>query len=87
MARPINTSAHWRDSARNVKFFIWDAKAAFPFVFFLLHVKWWTFILSFLVMFFFTILNRFGFSLEVFFRWLRSTLAGRRKLAIPWWMS
>lgn len=86
MAQPINPDASWRDSARSVKFFIWDAKAVFPFVLFLMHMRWWTFILSFIVMAFFTILNRFGFSLSVFARWMRSTLAGRRKFAIPWWM-
>jgi intracellular multiplication protein IcmT len=82
----INPNAHWRDSAREVKFFVWDAKAVFPFVLFLMHITWWTFGIAFFVMFFFTILNRFGFSIEVFGRWLRSLLAGRRKIAIPWWM-
>lgn len=35
---------------------------------------------------FFTILNRYGFfTIEVFWRWFRSTIAGQRKIAIPWW--
>ncbi len=83
----INTNAHWRDSARQVKFFVWDAKAAFPFLLFLVHMRWWTFGLAFFAMAFFTILNRFGFSIDVFGRWIRTTLAGRRKMSIPWWMS
>ena len=78
--------AHWRDSARNVKFFIWDGKAAFPFVLLLVHMRWWTFFLAFGAMIFFTILNRFGFSVVVFGRFLRSFFAGKRKIAIPWWM-
>ena len=83
----INPDAHWRDSARTVKFFVWDANSVFPFVIFIMHVKWWTFFLAFGVMIFFTLLNRFGFSLSVFTRWLRSSLAGKRKMAIPWWMA
>ncbi len=81
-----NVQAHWRDSARPIKFFILDGKAVFPFVFFLVYMHVWTFIVATVSMVFFTLLNRYGFSPIVFFRWLRSSFAGRRKLAIPWWM-
>lgn len=81
------SNAHWRDSARASKFFIFDAKAAFPMLLFLVHIKLWTFIVAALAMFFFTLLNRYGFSVDVFLRWLRSFLAGPRKTAIPWWMN
>jgi len=80
-------NAHWRDSARSSKFFIFDAKAAFPFLLFLIHIKLWTFIVAVLTMLFFTLLNRYGFSINVFFRWFRSFLSGRRKIVIPWWMN
>jgi intracellular multiplication protein IcmT len=79
--------AHWRDSARSARFFIFDAKAAFPMLLFLIHIRLWTFIVAVTATLFFTLLNRYGFSVEVFLRWLRSFLAGRRKLAIPWWMN
>jgi len=82
----INPDANWRDSARPIKFFIWDAVSVFPFALFIMHMRWWTFFVSFGVMVFFTILNRFGFSLQVFTRWLRTSIAGRRKFSIPWWM-
>lgn len=82
--KPTN-DAHWRDSARSVRFFIWDGKTAFPMLLFLLHIQWWTFIVAVLATLFFTLLNRYGFTIEVFGRWLRSTVAGRRKAAIPWW--
>jgi intracellular multiplication protein IcmT len=86
MATPQPTAgAHWRDSARPARFFFIDAKAAFPIFLFLIHIKLWTFVLAFCCMVFFTILNRFGFSVEVFLRWLRSFLSGPRKMAIPWW--
>lgn len=84
MAR-IPTAAHWRDSARNPRFFIIDARAAFPLLLFLLHVRWWTFTLAIIVMLFFGLLERYGFSLTVFLRWVRFTLAGSRKIAIAWW--
>ena len=82
----VNPDAHWRDSARSIRFFIWDGKAAFPMVLFLMHMRIWTFVVALATMMFFTVLNRYGFSPVVFFRWLRNLLAGRRKLAIPWWM-
>jgi len=78
--------AHWRDSARPAKFFIFDAKAAFPLLLFLLHIELWTFVVAISAMFFFTILNRFGYSTTVFLRCTRSFFAGKRKVAIPWWI-
>lgn len=81
----VPEDAHWRDSARSVRFFIWDGKTVFPMLLFLLHIRWWTFIVAVSAVFFFTILNRFGFSVEVFLRGFRSFLAGSRKLAAPWW--
>ena len=78
--------AHWRDSARSVRFFIWDGKAVFPMLIFIVHIRLWTFVVAIATMMFFTILNRYGFSPIVFLRWIRSSLAGRRKIAIPWWM-
>lgn len=77
--------SHWRDSAREAKFFFFDAKASVPFLLFLLHIKLWTFILAAITMAFFTILNRYGFSMAVFLRLVRSILAGRRKISILWW--
>lgn len=77
--------AHWRDSARSVRFFIWDGKTAFPMLLFLLHIRIWTFVVALIAMLFFTVLNRYGFSIDVFLRWFRNLIAGRRKAAIPWW--
>lgn len=76
---------HWRDSARRLKFFIWDGNASFPMLVFLVHMRLWTFIFAIVTMVFFTILNRYGFSPKVFMRWLRSFLAGPRKESTPWW--
>lgn len=79
------TEPHWRDSARNPRFFLIDARAAFPLLLFLLHIRVWTFVVAIIVMAFFAAIEHYGFSLVVFLRWLRSTLAGPRKVAIPWW--
>ena len=84
--RQFSSNAHWRDSARSARFFIIDAQAAFPVVLFLLHIRLWTFIIAIAATFFFTILNRFGYSVIVFLRFTRTFFAGSRKMAIPWWM-
>lgn len=82
-----SSDAHWRDSARPIKFFMWDGRAAFPVVIFFLHIAWWTFFLTAFLIVFFSILNRYGFSPIVFARWFRTLIAGNRKMAVPWWMT
>ena len=81
----VNADAHWRDSARSIRFFIWDGKAAFPMLLFLMHTRVWTLVIAVAAMMFFTILNRYGFTPIVFFRWLRNLAAGKRKISRPWW--
>ena len=85
MAKQPTENAHWRDSARSARFLFIDAKAAFPIFIFLMHIRWWTFFLALSFMMFFTMINRFGYSLEVFGRMFRGFLSGPRKIAIPWW--
>ncbi|PIQ44135.1 MAG: phosphoesterase [Gammaproteobacteria bacterium CG11_big_fil_rev_8_21_14_0_20_46_22] len=79
------SGAHWRDSARAARFFMIDARAAFPLLLFLLHIKLWTFVLAVIATLFFGILERYGFTLVVFWRWFRTSLVGRRKVSSPWW--
>lgn len=81
----VNAQAHWRDSARSIRFFIWDGQAAFPMLLFLLHMRIWTLLVAVGAMMFFTILNRYGFTPIVFFRWLRNLASGKRKISRPWW--
>ena len=78
--------SHWRDSARPARFWFLDCRAAFPFLLFLLHIRLWTFIVAIVAVIFFALLERYGFRVTVFGRWLRATLAGKRKMAIPWWL-
>lgn len=79
------SNAHWRDSARSPRFFIVDSRAAFPIFLFLMHIQYWTAGLALTSIIFFAILERFGFTVPVFWRWLRSFIAGPRKMSIPWW--
>ena len=82
MAEP---SAAWRDSARTPRFFFVDAYATFPMVILFVHIKLWTFILALVSIVFFAILEKFKFSIPIFKRWLRSTLAGNVRVARPNW--
>lgn len=80
---PVN--ACWRDSARSPRFFFMDAYAALPLVILFLHIRWWTFCLAVLTTLFFALLERFGFTIPVFKRWLRIFMGGKYKFARPWW--
>ncbi|PJD96234.1 MAG: phosphoesterase [Legionella sp.] len=81
----FSSSSHWRDSARSARFFIVDARAAFPIFFFLMHIRIWTGMLVIISAVFFAILEHYGFTVPVFWRWLRSFLSGSIKSAQPWW--
>jgi intracellular multiplication protein IcmT len=77
--------AHWRDSARNVRLWMVDFRACFPLMIFIFHISWFTFALAMVTIIFFGALERYGFTVAVFLRWLRSFLAGPRKVSQPWW--
>lgn len=81
----MNSKAHWRDSARQARFFGLDGRAAFLLLFFVLHIRLWTFIVALIGIVFLAILERMGFSVNVFLCYLRNVLAGSRKIAIVWW--
>lgn len=85
MAGGFAPTAHWRDSARNAKFFIIDARAAFPLLLFILNIAWWTLYTALATMAFFGLLERWGFTLPVFLRYIRYKVAGAYKTASPWW--
>lgn len=81
----FSPTAHWRDSARSPRFFIVDARAAFPIFLFLMHIRIWTGALVVISALFFGIIEHYGFTVPVFLRWLRSFLAGPVRVAKPWW--
>jgi len=78
---------YWRDSARRTRFFGIDGQAAFPMLVFLLHIRLWTFTIAAIATIFFTVLERYGFSIDIFWRWFRNFLGGNRKAARGWWES
>lgn len=78
--------AHWRDSARNVRFFIIDYRATFPLLILIFHIRLWTFIFAVIATLFFALIERWGYTPAVFWRWLKSYyIAGPVKVAQPWW--
>ncbi len=81
----FSPTAHWRDSARSARFFMVDARAAFPIFFFLMHIRVWTGLLVVVSAIFFGILEHYGFTVPVFLRWLRLFFAGPVKSSHPWW--
>jgi len=85
MALPTQ-SASWRDSARYPRFFFLDSRAVFPLLAFLLHIRIWTFVVAVLFTLFFSTLMRFGLTLPIFWRLIRSFIGGRRKMSRPWWV-
>ena len=85
VAEPFSATSHWRDSARSSRFVLFDARAAFPAFFFLLHIRWWTAGLVIFSIVFFSIVEHYGFTIPVFLRWFRGFLAGTVKSSRPWW--
>ena len=85
MAGGFSSTAHWRDSARTPRFFIVDARAAFPIFLFLMHIRIWTGCLVLVSLVFFGVIEKFGYTLPVFVRTLRLFFAGPIKSAQPWW--
>ena len=77
--------AHWRDTSRTVVFWMIDYRAAFPLLLFLVHIRLWTFMVAVVTTIFFAMLEKYGFTVGVFGRFLRSYIAGPRKIAQPWW--
>lgn len=80
------SNAHWRDSARGVRFFMLDGDAVFPLVLVLIWPRLWTLYIALAGVLFFTVLTRFGLSAKVFFRMIRTFISGRYIFSRPWWM-
>ena len=85
MAGSFKPDTHWRDSARHPRFFFVYARAEVTLVMFLFNISLWNAVLSLCATLFFALLEKFGFTMSTFWRWLRAILAGPRKLSAPWW--
>ena len=83
MTHDAGTPSLWRHTARTARFFMFDASAGIPFLFFLAHIAWWTFSLATVSFTVFGTLERFGYSPKIAARLLRVWLAGRIRYALP----
>ncbi|PCI40080.1 MAG: hypothetical protein COB50_00255 [Thiotrichales bacterium] len=70
---------HWRDSARQPKFFWIDARALLPVMVCLLHVRMWTVTIATVVVVVLAILSYFKFSIVISWRILRNFISGNKK--------
>jgi intracellular multiplication protein IcmT len=85
MTKPINPTAHWRDSSRSVRFFFVDYRALFPLLILIFVPRLWTFVVAAVGIGFFMILERYGFTVNVFLRLTRGFFGGPFKISRPWW--
>jgi intracellular multiplication protein IcmT len=85
MANTFSETSHWRDSARSPRFFLVDARAAFPIFLLFMHFRTWTVILAVVSIIFFGVLEHYGFTVPVFLRSIKTFIAGKVKSAQPWW--
>ena len=79
MAGKRDTYVHWRETARNARFYFMDAKVSLFILLFLVHMKLWTFILAVSVIAILTALDYYRYPLPVAWRILKSFLAGSKK--------
>ena len=79
MAGKRDTYVHWRETARNPRFFFMDAKVSLFILLFLMHMRLWTLILVVCVMAIFTALDYYKYPLPVAWRIFKSFLAGSYK--------
>ena len=82
----MKASGNWQDTGRDTKLWIMNSTTSFPLLLFLVNVSWTTFFVVLVTMAVFFTLEYYGFKPKVFFRFVRSFLAGSRKSARPWWV-
>ncbi|AMR78611.1 IcmT/TraK family protein [Cupriavidus nantongensis] len=76
----------WRDAARTPRIASVDARAFFPLIFALFHMRVWTFCLAFVVVVMFRLMETRGYTLPVFLRAVRHWLRGRSVPSRGWWV-
>ena len=86
MVIAYNPDASWRDTARQPRLWIFNARALPPLLVAMFHITYATVGFAILVMILLQTMEYYGFTLPVFLRYLRSTAAGKRRSSTPWWM-
>lgn len=74
-----NVFAHWRDSARQPRFFIVDARAALFILLWLAHMRTWTFCTAICAILIFSIMEYYKYPMPVALRSFKSFLVGKKK--------
>lgn len=75
----------WRDSSLNPRILGVDARAYFPLLCWLFYPRKWTFIAAVAAIAFFVLIEKKGYTLPVFLRFLRHKLRGNVIPARAWW--
>lgn len=81
----VRPGAHWRDCAKEPRLFVVDYRLCFPLLALLFYPRMVTLYAAIVAILFFGAIERYGFSVVVFRRWLLGTMAGKYKSATPWW--
>lgn len=71
-------TGHWRNTALSVKFFFIEGLAGLPLLLFILHIRWWSFFVSFSAVMFLVVIRYFGYTVPVAWRTLKTSLGGRK---------
>ncbi|MGE3623391.1 MAG: IcmT/TraK family protein [Bdellovibrionales bacterium] len=72
---------HWRNTQKPVRFFILDARAFLAVLFFLVHMRLWTFVLAIAIMLTFWFFERRGLTFAASLRAIRCWIMGERRPA------
>jgi intracellular multiplication protein IcmT len=80
MSQPVyGGDTHWRNSMKPARFFFMDARAAVPFVFTLLHLRWYTMLMALFTTLIFYLLEQRGMSFDAALRGFRVWFVGRKR--------
>lgn len=75
---------HWRNSMKPARFFALDARAVFPFLLVLIHVRGWTLLLAFICTVLFWVAERVGLRYDSALRAVRAWMVAPHRPAQPY---
>lgn len=77
---------YWRDSGREIKFWIFDWKLSITVLILIFNAsRLWAYVLVFITLMFFQYLNKKGYNLSNFIRYINSKLIGKKAHGKPYW--
>ncbi|HRJ12558.1 MAG TPA: IcmT/TraK family protein [Alphaproteobacteria bacterium] len=78
------SDVHWRNSMKSARFFALDARAVFPFLLVLIHVRGWTLMLALVCTILFWLAERIGLRFDSALRAVRAWLVAPYRPARPY---